>query len=326
MSGPVRLGLACTGWIANWAVHDAIARGADATVVFAASRSPSRAAAYAQAHGIPRHGLWCDLLERDDVDAVYIAVPNSLHGPHAMDAIRAGKHVLCEKPIAREAATARALAAEAEAHGVLLWEAMHYRCHDDVRAAVDALPGEIGPVESVDVEFSYHFPPSGDIRYRPDLHGGALMDIGCYALDFMQWVFGGGEVTAADAAHGDVVDVAATLSWSAPSGAGTARVSFLEPGFTCKATAAGPRGTARFEHMFLPVVPGPPPSARFTATVGTRAFAAAAGGRTSYEGQLSAFAAAIGAGAVGAPSEVVTRAAALEAAYTQSLASVRSLT
>jgi predicted dehydrogenase len=183
MSGPLRLGLLSTARI-----NDQILAGAAATaavdVVAVASRDSARAQAYAGEHGIERaHGSYEALLADDGVDAVYVSLPNGMHHAWTMRALAAGKHVLCEKPYSRRAQDVEEAFADASARGLVLMEAFMYRHHPQtrrVRQLVD--DGAIGRVRLIRSAFSFPLHDPANIRARPELDGGSLMDVGCYCV------------------------------------------------------------------------------------------------------------------------------------------------
>ncbi len=149
-----------------------------------ASRDGDRAKAYASEHGIPRaHGSYEALLADDELDAVYISLPNRLHHEWTMKALAAGKHVLVEKPYSRrpeEVEEAWDAAADA---GLVLMEAYMYRHHPQAakaRALVD--DGAIGRLRAIRSTFSFQLRDLSNIRMLADLDGGALMDVGCYCV------------------------------------------------------------------------------------------------------------------------------------------------
>jgi predicted dehydrogenase len=194
---PLRIGVLGTARIATTALLGPAARVPEVTVAAVAARDESRASAYAEQHQIPvAYGSYDALLADRDIDAVYNPLPNSLHGPWTLMAIAAGKHVLCEKPFASNAAEAARVADAAAASGLVVMEAMHYRYHPLIRR-LQELTGELGPVRHIQCWTSFVVDP-GDIRYDYALGGGALMDGGCYALDCLR-LLGPGEpsVTAA---------------------------------------------------------------------------------------------------------------------------------
>jgi predicted dehydrogenase len=169
------------------------------TVAAVAAREVSRAAAFALQHGIPTaHDSYDDLLAAPDIDAVYLPLPNSLHAPWTLRAIEAGKHVLCEKPFAANAAEATEVAEAAGRSGLAVMEAMHYRYHPLVRRMADLVRGgAIGAVRHMQCWTSWPIEDPADIRYDYALGGGALMDGGCYALDCMRLAGGEASVTGA---------------------------------------------------------------------------------------------------------------------------------
>lgn len=162
-------------------------------VVAIASRTEEKAAATARTLGIPRHHAGYEALLTDpEVDAVYIPLPNHLHLEWAVAAAEAGKHVLCEKPLALTAAEAREMAAACDEAGVLLMEAFMYRHHPQWMAVWDLLAeGRIGEPLAVQTIFSYRNVDPTDIRNQVATGGGAVYDIGCYAINVARVVFGG---------------------------------------------------------------------------------------------------------------------------------------
>jgi predicted dehydrogenase len=184
----VRIGILGAARIADRALIAPAREVAGATVTAVATRGKPRADSFALQYGIPgAYGSYEELLDDPSVDAVYIPLPNSLHGPWTLRALEAGKHVLCEKPFASNAAEATAVASAAASSGLVVMEAMHYRYHPLVRrmAAVIA-EGTIGTPRHVQCWTSWPIGDPGDIRYAYALGGGALMDGGCYAIDCLR--------------------------------------------------------------------------------------------------------------------------------------------
>jgi len=195
---PLRIGVLGNARISATALLGPAASVPEVIVAAVAARDQSRAEAYAEQHEIPvAYGGYEALLADPDIDAVYNPLPNSLHGPWTLRAIAAGKHVLCEKPFASNAAEAAQVADAAAASGLVVMEAMHYRYHPLIRRLRE-LVGELGPVRHIQCWTSFVIGSEEDIRYDYDLGGGALMDGGCYALDCLR-LLGPGEpeVTAA---------------------------------------------------------------------------------------------------------------------------------
>jgi predicted dehydrogenase len=192
-SAPVRWGVLGCAAIASRKVIPAMQRSARCDVVAIASRDRARADRAAAELGIGRaHGSYEALLADPDVEAVYIPLPNHLHAEWTQRAAAAGKHVLCEKPLAMSAAEARKVVAACARAGVLLMEAFMYRLHPlwrEVRALVDA--GAIGELCAIQGWFSYRNVDPGNIRNIAAYGGGAVMDIGCYPINVARWMFDG---------------------------------------------------------------------------------------------------------------------------------------
>jgi len=174
----------------------------EAWVVAVAARDPARARAFAQRQRIPRvHETYDALIKDPELDAVYVALPNSLHAEWSIRALRAGKHVLCEKPMASNSVEAQRMAATAAETGRVLIEAFHYRYHPlaaRMKEIVDG--GELGTIRQLEAHFCVPLLLPGNIRYRFDLAGGATMDLGCYAANVLRYLAGAEpEVTAARA-------------------------------------------------------------------------------------------------------------------------------
>lgn len=172
-------------------VTPAIQAAANCDVVAIASRSPERAADAADALGIPSSfDTYQDLLDADDIDAVYIPLPNDQHAEWVIRAARSGKHVLCEKPLAMSAAEARDMVDACTDEGVLLMEAFMYRHHPTWTTAIDLVrSGAVGQVQAVHSWFSYYNDDPSNIRNQLDHGGGATMDIGCYCINLSRLVF-----------------------------------------------------------------------------------------------------------------------------------------
>jgi predicted dehydrogenase len=189
---PVRWGVLGTARITRLKVLPGMAGCSDVRVVAIASRDAGRARDVAAAHGIPRaYGSYEALLADPDVEVVYNALPNHLHVPWSVRAADAGRHVLCEKPIALNAGEARTLLAARERNGVLIGEAFMVRLHPQWLAVHDLVhSGRIGELRALACHFSYSLHDPQNIRSRPEWGGGGLLDIGCYAVHLSRWLFG----------------------------------------------------------------------------------------------------------------------------------------
>jgi predicted dehydrogenase len=161
-------------------------------VLAIASRDGGAARAAAAELGIPRaHDSYEALLADPDVDAVYIPLPNHLHLEWTIAAARAGKHVLCEKPLALTAADAERMVDACEAGGVRLMEAFMYRLHPSWVAVRELVAsGRIGRLQTVQSWFSYYNDDAANIRNMRAAGGGALYDIGCYSVNLSRMLFG----------------------------------------------------------------------------------------------------------------------------------------
>lgn len=189
----LRWGILSTGNIATGKVIPGIQAAERCEVVAIGSRDAERAQAVAQELRIPRaHGSYEALLADPDVDAVYVPLPNHLHAEWTMAAARAGKHVLCEKPLALTAEDAQRMVGVCRDAGVQLMEAFMYRLHPSwvaVRELVAA--GQIGRLMAVQSWFSYFNDDPTNIRNIRDVGGGALYDIGCYCVNLSRMLFAG---------------------------------------------------------------------------------------------------------------------------------------
>jgi predicted dehydrogenase len=193
VSGDVlRWGVLSTANIGIEKVIPATAAAARCEVVAIASRDLGRAQAAASGLGIARtFGSYEDLLADPDVDAVYNPLPNHLHAEWTIAAARAGKHVLCEKPLATNAAEAERMIQACETEGVLLIEAFMYRLHPTWEAVRELMAsGRIGELRTVQSWFSYFNDDPNDIRNIAASGGGALYDIGCYSVNVSRMLFG----------------------------------------------------------------------------------------------------------------------------------------
>jgi predicted dehydrogenase len=188
----LRWGVLSTAKIAREKVIRGIRGAARCDVVAIASRDGRRARRIAELLSIPfAHASYDALLADDGVDAVYIPLPNDMHAEWTIAAARAGKHVLCEKPLALTAADAQRMADVCAAEGVTLMEGFMYRLHPSWVAVRELVAsGRIGDLQAVDSWFSYFNDDPGDIRNIREAGGGALFDIGCYCVNLSRMLFG----------------------------------------------------------------------------------------------------------------------------------------
>lgn len=201
---PVRWGLLPASGIATRAFMPAIAASGSARCVAVASRDLAKAQAFAASHSIARaHGSYAELLADNEVEAVYLSLPNSQHIEWTLRALEAGKHVLCEKPMdADPQCVARAFDA-ADRSDRLLMEAFMYRHHPDTAQLVACVAsGELGEIHHVRAALSFTMPGTLNIRLSPELAGGALMDVGCYAISALRILAGEPERVSGTAQRG----------------------------------------------------------------------------------------------------------------------------
>ncbi|MBS1255964.1 MAG: Glucose--fructose oxidoreductase [Deltaproteobacteria bacterium] len=188
----LRWGILSPAKIGMEKVIPAMQQGEHSEIAAIASRNTERARAAAAKLRIPKaYGTYEELLGDTSIDAVYIPLPNHLHVPWTIKALKAGKHVLCEKPIALTASEAEELLEETRKHPQLkVMEAFMYRHHPQWLRALELInEGGIGDVKTVHSFFSYYNDDPGNIRNMAEIGGGGLMDIGCYCISLARLVF-----------------------------------------------------------------------------------------------------------------------------------------
>lgn len=187
---PVRWGILSTARIGRQKVVPALLKSPSAVVDAVASRSEASARAFAEPFGIPKaYGSYEALYDDPDIDAIYNALPNHLHLETTLAALARGKHVLVEKPIAMS--RDEAVRIKQAAGSLLVAEAFMIRHHPQWHAVAEIIgSGRIGPVRMVQTAFSFRNVDPANIRNRPETGGGALLDIGCYAIASARFIFG----------------------------------------------------------------------------------------------------------------------------------------
>ena len=155
-----------------------------------AARDPERAQAFARRYNIPRvHQTYEDLIHDPDVDAIYNPLPNRLHAEWTIRALQAGKHVLCEKPLASNAQEAEDMARAAHETGLVLSEAFAYRYHPLTALVKEIIAsGDLGKIRHFEAQFCFLLPFTKNIRFKYELAGGALMDCGCYPVSLIRYL------------------------------------------------------------------------------------------------------------------------------------------
>jgi predicted dehydrogenase len=173
-------------------VFQPLAATPQAEIAAVASRDAEKASNAAARYGVAKaYGSYDDLLADPRVEAVYISLPNDMHAEWSVRAMRAGKHVLCEKPFGLNASEVSATAAVARDTGKLLMEAFMYRFHPQwvhVKKLIER--GEIGKIIATHCFFSFNLTDPDNIRNRMESGGGSLYDIGCYAVSSARWIMG----------------------------------------------------------------------------------------------------------------------------------------
>ncbi|WP_393071873.1 Gfo/Idh/MocA family protein [Streptomyces sp. LN704] len=190
---PLRLGALGTSSIAHRRTLPRAVAAPEVELVAVAGRSAQKTAAFAERFGCAAEADLASLLERPDVEAVYISTPTALHHTWAARALRAGKHVLVEKPVGVNAHEARELADLARERGLVLRENFMFLHHPQHAFAADLVrQGRLGRLSTMHAAFCIPPLPADDIRYVPDMGGGALLDVGVYPLRAAQLLLGKG--------------------------------------------------------------------------------------------------------------------------------------
>ena len=249
----LRIGILGCANIARQFARD-VAGCPDAKIVAVGSRSIDTAVAFARVFGIERsHGSYEALLADPEVDVIYLPLPNSLHAEWAIKAAGAGKHVLCEKPLAMGLAQAQAMFEAARQHGVMLLEAFPYYFQPQTGAMLELVRcGDIGRVRSVQASFGFTLSkPVGNIRLSAALGGGALLDAGCYALSLIRLVMGDApEKVMADALWADSgVDISLLATLFYADGRRAQLSCAMDTANHRRATIIGTDGTIETEYL-----------------------------------------------------------------------------
>jgi len=278
-----------------------------------ASRDRTTARAWAEEFDVPAaRESYQSVLDDPTIDAVYIPLPNELHQPWVLKAADAGKHVLCEKPLALDARQAAEMVEHCRNRGVLLMEAFMWRHQTrtlDIRKMV--VDGTIGELRLIRASFSFPIEP-GDWRLEPRRGGGCLWDVGCYGVNTAR-LFAGGEPAACRALArfgGTGVDLSLTALLEFPNGVlATIDCSFEQP-FRCEYELVGTRGLIEVPDAYLPPA-ATRPAARLR-TLGALSDSSAGGDQVrvlefepvnQYAAMVDSFAASCAAGALVDPAE-----------------------
>jgi len=237
-----------------------LAEAKRSTLKAVAGRNPAAAQEFADTWHIPRaYPDYQALLADPDIDAVYIPLPNSLHREWVIKAARAGKHILCEKPLALTVAQVDEMVRAVDENGVVLLEAFMYRMHPQLAALKQHLAaGLIGQVRMVKAGFSFTLNDDSNIRLQKSLGGGSLWDVGCYPVSFAQ------AIAAADPVevfgrqrlnrHGVEVGFAGQMRYA--NGVIAQIDSGFDMPFRAGAEVIGSTGVLRLPHPWIPDVEG----------------------------------------------------------------------
>ena len=300
MSEPLRIGVLGAARIAELAIVEP-ARLTGARLVAVAARDRSRAEAFAERYGVERVlDSYQGVVDHPEVEAIYNPLANSLHPVWNLAALRAGKHVLTEKPSASTALQAREVQAMATETGLTFMEGFHYCYHPLIGRLHEIVAGgELGDLQHVETIMDMPAPADGDARWQFELAGGALMDLGCYGLHSHRMLarFGGGEPRVVSAKAGERdghpgVDEWLTAELAFPSGVtGTAASSMNAESEVMSHRVIGTAGEA-----LIPDFIHPHEDDRLIVTTveGTRT--EHLGTRSSYTYQLEAFTRAVRTG------------------------------
>ena len=192
MSKKFKWGILSTANIGRKAMIPALQASAMAEVAAVASRDMDRARQFADELSIPKaYGDYQALLDDPEIDAIYNPLPNHLHKPWSIQAAEAGKHILCEKPLALNTRECEEMIAAAESNHVILMESFMYRHHPRIQAAAKMVrAGELGEIKTIESAFTFRLRDKDDIRYQPEMGGGAVMDVGCYCINLSRLIAG----------------------------------------------------------------------------------------------------------------------------------------
>ncbi len=209
---PVRVGILGAAHIAHGFVAG-VAPSSRVKVVAVASRELAKGQRFAHTFGISKaYGSYRELLADPTVDAVYNPLPNGLHAEWSIRAMDAGKHVLCEKPLAASAADARSMFAAARRNGVVLAEGFPYRSQPHMHKLRELVAGgEIGELQLIQASFGFPLSDRRNVRFDPALAGGAVLDLGTYPVSLVRFLCGSRAVRVSAKAHWDPSGVDQTL-------------------------------------------------------------------------------------------------------------------
>lgn len=291
----LRVGILGASRIVPWAIAEPAARRDDVRVVAIAARRPGSADPLASQFGIERtYSTYEEVISDTEIDLVYNPLPPHLHADWSIKALEAGKHVLCEKPFAMNAAEARRMNDAAERHGKRVIEAFHDRYHPVFLHLLEQMKlGRVGKIVRLDAIFNHTIPRvDGEFRRIPSMGGGALMDLGCYPIHWCRSFLGEEPVVSRVNAVLDPMgydeETEATLTF--PSGVEARVECKMSEGwqYFARFKIEGERGSILAENSLLPQLGH---SIRETVDGVFRQYTI--GGDTTFDYQLAALVAAL---------------------------------
>jgi predicted dehydrogenase len=317
---PIRIGVLGAARIVPMALLNPAKSVPEVVISAVAARDASRATAFARKHGISRVlSSYAELVNDPNVDAIYNPLPNSLHCEWSIRALEAGKHVLCEKPIASNAEEAMRMAETAQRTKKILVEAFHWRYHPLADRLLEIVrSGRIGRVKHVEAKMCFPLLSRNDIRYNWSLSGGALMDAGCYTISMVRHLSGEEpEVTRAEARLASPkVDRFMQADLGFPSGV-TGRITASMFSSSILAMSVRVQGDAGEVGVLNPVLPQF--WHRLSLRTGDGRSTERVPGEATYTYQLRAFAGAIRAGTSvpTGPDDAIRNMRVIDAIYTK---------
>ena len=283
----IRIGILGAAKIAPLAVITPVRDNPEFEIVAVGARDKGRAATYAAEHGIPfvAEG-YSALIARADVDLVYNALPPAAHLQWSVEALKAGKAVLCEKPFCMTAAQARSMVSAAEAAKQPLIEAFHNRFHNVMRRAVAIVAsGELGPLVEAEAVFDAPIPyRPGELRWIVTQGGGALMDLGCYCVHALRTLAAREpSIASANCVVEQGVDATTAAELVFPNGLNAKlRTSMNAQAFAATLRLKGENGSLEISNYLAPQM-----GCRFTVEIGGKTRAEPTDGPSTYAAQLA---------------------------------------
>jgi predicted dehydrogenase len=256
MGQKIKWGILGAAAIAETTFIPAINKSSEAELLGIASRDRAKAKAWAEKFGILKaYGSYEELLTDQEVEAIYIPLPNHLHHPWTIKALRAGKHVLCEKPLALSAVEVKEMFAEAEKNRRLLMEGFMYRFHPRMARTLNLIKsGAIGEPRLVGSAFTFSFDRDrNNYRWLPEMGGGALYDVGCYTINAARAVFEAEPEEALAVAHFDEqtgIDLTTSLLCSFPGNRQALLAASFELEFQSSLEISGSQGRILLDRAF----------------------------------------------------------------------------